>query len=182
MKKEENSKKTVAIFFAIFFLVIILLLYGIKKQTDSKSEVKYINNNVFALRDNNRFITITSAINTYVSSVKQKEKDNIMSILDKKYVEENDINKDNVLYKIDNYNMNYNVNIRSAYQIKSYNNIYIYYVKANLIEESLTSIMTMHIREIYYKVTINENDLTFAIAPLGEKEYLNKVGEVNEEN
>lgn len=175
MKNDKTSGKILFVILIIFIIIGGLVIYSVKKEQKANEQTKYINNNVIALKDKNRFMTITSAINNYFNAVKYENVDNIMLILDKIYVEENNINSNNVLHKIDNYNKNYVASIRAVYQVKSYNNIYIYYVKANLIEESVLSVEHTYIREIYYKVTINENTLAFAVAPISEKEYLNGV-------
>lgn len=180
MNQNEKIPKIIFVLFCLIIIAILFIVTRIEKKEHANQEKKYINNSIVALNDTNRFITINSAIEKYVSNVKYKKVDALMLILDKRYAEENKIDSYNVFDKIENYNSNYSVNIREVYRVKLYNNISIYYLKAKLIEEEFASITHRYIRDVYFKVTINENDLTFAVAPLEESKYLNKVGDGNE--
>ena len=65
--------------------------------------------------------------------------------------------------------------LEEAYQVSSYKNVYKYYVKVALKLETLyTSTLQGY---AYYIVTIDENDLTFAIEPISDIIYLSKIGE-----
>ena len=75
------------------------------------------------------------------------------------------------------YDANISSNLEEAYQISSYNNIYKYYVKVVLRLETLYDSTLQEY--VYYIVTINENELTFAMEPISEIIYSNKIGEVD---
>lgn len=181
MKKEKILNKSFYINLILIIIVIIVLIAN-NKLTNNHNDKDYINNNIIALTNDNRYLTISSIVDNYISYVKYQNVDNIMSILDKKYIEVNDINSNNIFEKIELYSTNYAASVREAYQVRSYNNIYIYYIKAKLIEEKFDSFTQRYIRDIYYKITINENDITFAISPLEKEEYINKVGELDEKS
>lgn len=177
MKNVKSSEKKILIVLAA--IAIIAFIIALNMNYDKEKEEEVIDSNVLALTDENRFITITSAIDSYISNVKYKNIENLMILLDKKYIEENKVNSNNVLYVLDTYNDNYIANVREVYQIKKYDNIYVYYVKAKLLEENFDSIMQNYIKDIYFRVTINENTLAFSIAPIDSEEYISKVGEQN---
>src|SRR5699024_973817 len=99
----------------------------------------------------------------------------ILKILDEDYIERNNITSSNIYNFVGNYDSNIKSNLEEAYQISSYNNIYKYYVKVALKLETLYESTLQEY--VYYIVTINENELTFAIEPISEVIYLNKIEE-----
>lgn len=181
MKNVGKTERKILIIlcFALIFILAMSVILNLMDKPEKEENVMDLD--VLALNDENRFLTITSAIESYVSNVKYEDVDNLMIILDKKYVAENSINSSNVLYLIDRYSENQIVDVREIYQIKKYNNIYIYYVKAKLVEENFDSFMQNYIKNIYFKVTINENTLAFSIAPIDTDEYVSKVGDYKNE-
>ncbi len=163
-----------AVLFAFFIFITIFVI--INKKTDDEEKPAL---SVYSVQDENRFLTISSAVNIYVTHVKDSNSDALLTILDKKYVKENEVNKANVLNVLAKYDGITNVNVRRAYQVNKYDNIYIYYVKAKLETGGVLSSKTQYVRDDYYEVTINENDLTFAIAPLAMEEYERVIGDVD---
>ncbi len=180
MKKDEALPKPIYILLCFIVIITIVIVVNIERKNNKGDNKNYIDNSVIVLDDSNRYLTITSAINKYNTSIKYEETEELLLMLDKIYVKENKIDSKNVLDKIDKFESNFIVNVREVYQVRTYNNIYIYYVKAKLLETSYNSLVDRYIRDIYYKVTINENSLAFAIAPLEEKDYVGKIGEKDE--
>lgn len=180
MKKDEALTKPIYILLCLIVIVTIVVIVNIEREKNKANNKNYIDNSIIMINDTNRFLTITSAINKYNTSIKYEETEELLVMLDKIYVKENKIDSSNVLDKIDSFKSNFIVNIREVYQVRTYNNIYIYYVKAKLLETNYNSLVDRYIRDVYYKVTINENSLAFAIAPLEEKDYVSKIGEKDE--
>jgi hypothetical protein len=181
MKKYEPGIRLLTAF--IILIASIAFVVTVEIVTNKKGNKKeYVNYNVFAVTDHNRFFSVTSAVDSFILNLKYKDSDNLMELLDKKYIEKNNITIDNILEKLDIFEETYAVSVRTLYHIKSYNNIYVYYAKAKLYEMNYTTVEHRPIREVFMKITINENDVTFAIAPIDEKEYLDKVGDMNERN
>lgn len=180
MKKDEALTKPIYILLCLVVIVTIVIVVNIERKNNKVDNKNYIDNSVIMLDDSNRYLTITSALNKYNTSIKYEEKEELLLMLDKIYVKENKIDSENVLDKIDTFESNFIINVREVYQVRTYNNIYIYYVKAKLLETNYNSLVDRYIRDVYYKVTINENTIAFAIAPLEEKDYISKIGEKNE--
>jgi len=174
MKKFKKSE--VMIIAILCFVMIVAPFLSLIFQKENLGKKNSINLAVEAIKNENRYLTIESIVNTFVSNVKYGNIDAIMSTLDKKYVEKEDINSKNVLDILETYGELYQSDVREIFQIKKYDNIYIYYVKAKLVEEEFDSYNQTHIKTVYYQVTINENELTYAIAPLDGEEYIDKVG------
>ena len=156
----------------VVIIILLIAVFGISfiyaKTTEGKADEETIDTTVTALSDVNRFFTIDSAISKYFSYVTSKNSESILKILDEDYIERNNITSSNIYNFVGNYDANIKISLEEAYQISSYNNIYKYYVKVGLKLETLYD---------YYIVTINENELTFAVEPISETLYLNKIEE-----
>jgi len=177
MKKLETSEKIILFTLSIIGVIAIALAFLLNKTAISYNFEE--NLEIVPLKNENRYLTISSSIDKYISSIKYKDIDSIMNILDKKYIEEHKIKSTNVLDLMEKYKETYAVNTREIYQIKRYNNIYVYYARAKLIEEEYDSMYIKYIKDVFYRVTINENDISFAVAPIDKDEYFRKVGEAN---
>ena len=175
----KKMKKSEIIIIIILLLVIIIAPFFPLFKKEELNEKNSIDISVMILKNENRFITIDSIVNTFVSNVKYRNIEALMSILYKMYIEEEKINNSNVLDVLETYDELYISDVREVYQIKEFNNIYVYYVKAKLVEEEFDSFYQTFIKTVYYRVTINENTLTFAIAPIDGDEYMDKVGDQN---
>ena len=173
MKKVEKIELSIVVIFIIIFVGSFIYM----KFTENKTEDQQIDTTVIALVDVNRFFTIDSAISKYFSYVTSKNSESILKILDEDYVSRNNITNDNIYNFVGNYDTNISSSLEEAYQISSYNNIYKYYVKVVLRLETLYDSTLQEY--VYYIVTINENELTFAMEPISEIIYSNKIGEVD---
>ncbi len=173
MKKVEKIELSIVVIFIIIFVGSFIYM----KFTENKTEDQQIDTNVTALADVNRFFTIDSAISKYFSYITSKDDASILTILDSDYIKRNNITASNVYDFVGEYDANISSNLEEAYQISSYNNIYKYYVKVVLRLETLYDSTLQEY--VYYIVTINENELTFAMEPISEIIYSNKIGEVD---
>lgn len=176
MKKIEKIELLIAVILIVIFGGI--LIYS--KIAVKKSESLQIDKTVKSLQNENRFFSIDSSISKYVTAVSNKDTNSIMKLLSKSYINKNNITENNVFNIIESYSEYTKSNTREVYQIKSYNNIYYYYSKVKLEEETFDS--TTYLKTVYFKVMIDENKLVFNIEPISETIYLNKIkGATDEE-
>ena len=169
-------KKTAKI--EIVICIILILVFGgttiysniVKKEAEENK----IDTTVFALNDINRYLTIDSSVSKYISYVSSKNNDYTYQVLDKNYLEDNNITTANIFNKIEFYDPNYRGSAKEIYQISSYQNIYKYYVKEQISNETLDTIE--FVRYDYFCITLDESNLTFSIMPITENEYNTKIG------
>ncbi len=169
-------KKTAKI--EIVICIILVLVFGgttiysniVKKE----AEENRIDNTVTALNDINRYLTIDSSVSKYISYVSSKNNDYTYQVLDKNYLEDNNITTANIFNKIASYDPNYRGNAKEIYQISAYQDIYKYYVKEQISNETLDTVE--FVRYDYFCITLDESNLTFAIMPITENEYNTKIG------
>lgn len=170
-----NKTEKIELSVVIILVVVLVFSFIYVKFTENKVEEETIDTKVVALADVNRFFTIDSAISKYFSYITLKDNESLLKILDEDYIERNNITSSNIYNFVGNYDANIKISLEEAYQISSYNNIYKYYVKVGLKLETLYDSTLQGY--VYYIVTINENELTFAVEPISETLYLNKIEE-----
>lgn len=169
-------KKTAKI--EIVICIILVLVFGgttiYSNIAKKEAEENKIDTTVFALNDINRYLTIDSSVSKYISYVSSKNNDYTYQVLDKNYLEDNNITTANIFNKIEFYDPNYRGSAKEIYQISSYQNIYKYYVKEQISNETLDTIE--FVRYDYFCITLDESNLTFSIMPITENEYNTKIG------
>ena len=169
MNKITKIEIVIIIFLIIFFGFSFFYLKSFQKE----SKKEKLDTTISAVADVNRFFTIDSVVFKYFSYVTIGDSDSILKMLDKNYISKNNINSSNISSFVGTYNENIKGSLSEAYQFTSYNNIYKYYVKVVLSEETLYE---SNIQEYNYLiVTIDENTLTFAIEPISELVYNEKI-------
>ena len=164
----------------IVIIVLLVLVFGgtliYSKIVNNKVEEERIDETVSIVTDRNRFYTIDSVISKYIISLSFKNSSNVIKMLDNDYIELNNLTENNVLNILESIPENVNSSTREVYQVREYNNIYKYYTKARLMVEDYYS--STFLKNTYFEITINENNLTFAVTPINEMTYLNKIKEV----
>lgn len=168
-----NKTSKIELGIVILLVVIFCGSFIYMKSTEVMKDNESINTDVVALADVNRFFTIDSAISKYFSYITLKDGESLLSILDEDYISRNNITTANIYQFVGNYNSNIKTSLEEAYRVSSYENIYKYYTKVALKEETLYDSTLQGYN--YYIVTINENELTYAIEPISEIIYNNKV-------
>lgn len=171
MNKTERIELIIAVTLIIIFGATLIYARSINREV----EEEIIDNTVSPVKDVNRYFTIDSAISKYVSYVASEDTSSIIKTLNNEYINNNKITEDNLFDYIKTYGPNYRSNTREIYQISSYNNIYKYYAKVRISDELMDS--NTIIGFDYFEITIDEESLTFAIEPISEIVYQNKIEE-----
>ncbi len=164
----------------IIIAILLVLVFGgtliYSNIVNNKVEEKRIDETVSIVTDRNRFYTIDSVISKYIMALSSKDASNVIKMLDNDYINLNNLTEDNVLNVIETIPENVSSSTREMYQVGEYDNIYKYYTKVRLtVEDYYTSTF---LKNIYLEITVNENNLTFAVTPINEITYLNKIKEV----
>lgn len=164
----------------VIIIIILIAVFGttliIARSIDNNVEEEVIDNTVSPLKEVNRYFTIDSAISKYTSYVANSDTSSIIKTLSSDYIDANGITLDNVFDYITSYGSNYTSSTREIYQISSHNNVYKYYAKVRISSEDMDTSNVVGYE--YFEVTIDEENLTFAIEPISEVIYQDKIGEV----
>lgn len=165
--------------FEVIIIIILIAVFGgtliYARGVDKEVREEAIDSTVTPLKEVNRYFSIDSAISKYVSYVVSKDMSSIMKVLNKDFVTDNQITEENIFDYITEYGSNYRSNTREIYQVSSYNNIYKYYAKVRISEENLYNSNIVGYN--YFEVTIDEDNLTFALEPISEIMYQEKIEE-----
>ena len=157
----EFNKRNVSLL-GIFILIIIagLMLHSYRNPAVTQKESEKIT----LVKDYSRFFTISNAGNKYINYLQNKDKDNLILLLNDTYISVNEITKDNILDKLTLLNSgNYTFEARKMYQEILNQNITRYYVKGNL------NIVLMdeyeRPKDYYLIIEMDLKNLTFSVTP-----------------
>lgn len=158
MEKQANNKLLMIIFIAL--VVILIAVYYLKDRNDEKSyytEPEIVTNN-------SNFYTVSSCVSKYVSYLYNKDIDNLLVLLNQKYIEKNNIDSSNIfeyLIPLDSYQT---FKAKKMYVSRVDEHIYKYYVYGILEEEYIDS-YGKYVGDLYVVVYLNEEGMTFSVEP-----------------
>ena len=115
------------------------------------------------------FYTVEDCINFYIDSVEAEEKDKIFELLDEKYINENNINQENVLKYVEKPKNSF---IALDMYESELNNVCSYIVEG--VEND-----GIYNTKMYFRVGLDTNNFSFNIMPLSAKKY-NNIDEIEE--
>ena len=115
------------------------------------------------------FYTVEDCINFYIDSVKAEEKDKIFELLDLEYINENNINQENVLKYAEK--SKYSFIALDMYESELHN-------VCNYIVKGVADDGTYNTK-MYFRVGLDTNNFSFNIMPLSAKKY-NSIDEIEE--
>lgn len=166
MKKKDNYILLIIITCILVSVLGLLYLNKTESNNYDKEETKY-----YLLNDYSRFFTINSCINKYVTSLQNNKYDNVLKLLDKNYVEENNISSDNVSNYVDNLDGNYNYITKRVFYTELSEKVINYYVKGYLVSDELDNISNDKIDK-YYIVKFDLTNNLFSITPIDGNKYM----------
>lgn len=159
MNNEEKNQKIFAV-----ILVIILVMFGIynlffKKSKEEKIDTKTIT----VVKDNDRFYTVASCVNKYLSYLSSNDVDNLYLLLNDGYKKENNITKENINDFIKTTMEFITFNPRKMFEQRLSKDVYKYYVKGYIRKDTFNDIGSKE--EYYIIVIMDQSNLTFSIMP-----------------
>ena len=167
-----KDKKVSSIIILITFILIILgIIVFININQNNNDDIKLVD-------DYTTFFTIDGCINRYIGYISDGENNKLLNVLNKKYIEENNINQNNIIEIIDDLNIrNNNIIFKSLKMYEKNNSGKIeYYVFGKVYSEDIDGIN--YLKDYYVTVTVNKNKETFDITPYDGKVF--KGGNLNE--
>ena len=132
-------------------------------ESNNSYEKEKLNNSVY-------FFSIEKCINNYLNAIKLNDSAEIIDLLDEKFINENNLTKENVLSKIEK---SYTFLAIDIYETKE-DSLYSYIVKGVEDDE-------IYDKEKYYIFNLDLSNFTYKIKPLYNKNY-NNVNDIKEDN
>lgn len=159
MNNEEKNQKILAV-----ILIIILLMLGIYTFFFKKSKEEPIDTETISVvKDNDRFYTVSSCVNKYLSYLSSNDIDNLYLLLDEGYKKENNITKENINNFIKPTMEFVTFSPRKMFEQRLSKDVYKYYVKGYIRKDTFSQIGK---KEDYYIIVImDQSNLTFSIMP-----------------
>lgn len=172
-------KYIIILLIIITIITIILLMMLTSKNKEeiyiaTKPEEPAIlekRENIYFIENENLYFSIQDIMQKYVDSIANKEYDITYDMLNTNYIEENNINMDNITNKLNNYDMPKFITIHMCTKEADIgNNIYIEAIVQDYDignDDTVTSTQN----EEYFLVIVDDENETFAIDPIDEDEY-----------
>lgn len=160
------TKKNIIII--IVFIIIMfsgLLLFNYRNLLNKKIN----NDKIFLVKEYGRFFSISNAADKYISYLNKRDKNNLILLLNKNYLEINNITNQNILNKLTllEENNEFNFEARKMYYENIDKNMiryYIYgYLNKNVMEEYSKP------KDYYLIIDLDENNKTFEVTPYDGK-------------
>lgn len=151
--KDDIKTLVVVVLVCVISIGLIILL-----NTKSNSE------KLEAVNEYNNFFSVNNYINNYINNISKNNSELVYNLLDQKYLEKNNITKDNIFDNINNYPSNSSINISNMEYVKIKNN-YLYYIEGKIYQNTFDS---QNIIDDNFKiiVMIDFNNQTYSIYPL----------------
>lgn len=163
-----NKKKTILFIIFLTLVFISLLIYN-SRNTNKNKDIITNNNNVVILRDYNRFFTVNSCVYKYINYIQNKDTDSLLKVLNKEYISNNAIDSNNIFSFIETLNGIYSFKAREIYYEELSDKYIKYYVRGELIKETLNGFGETSNR--YYTLVFDIENQIFDITPFDEIGY-----------
>lgn len=162
MKKYKDYIIIITILFLIFISITVL-------SNLNKSDKKIINEITYQIETNySNFFTVNSCITKYVEYLSKKDTDSLLEVIDKNYINSNNINKTNLYNYVDDISGIYSFTSKKMYKSDN-EKIIKYYVFGYLKEENIDGIVG--VEDKYFILNLDEDNLTFSIIPSNKSEF-----------
>lgn len=168
MKKDDIKTLTVIVIICVICIVIGVIL-SIKTNFEKLSPVN----------EYSSFYSQVKYINNYINTITNRDSIGIYNLLDKKYIEENNITQDNVLEHVTNYTGMCFAKISSMKSVKIRGN-YIYLAQGKIYKSGFENETVVD--DNFSIIVINDYDnLSFSIYPINnnDKEVINNIKKIN---
>lgn len=156
--------------YIVIIIILSLIFISILVLSKLNDDVVEIDDEItYKLEsDYSSFFTVNSCIIKYVQYLSKKDTDSLLQVIDKEYLNNNGINRDNIYNYIDNLDGTYSFSSKKMYKSNT-ENIIKYYVYGYLKKETIDGVLD--IKDTYFVVKLDEDNLTFSIMPSNNTQF-----------
>ena len=168
--RKDDIRTFVVIVVVCAICIVIALILNIKSNVDELSSVN----------EYNVFFSNVNYINSYINYVASENSIAIYNVLDKKYIEKNNITYDNILDYIDDYSIGSSLKATGMEYVKVGNN-FVYYVKGMIYENTYEGVSLLD-DDFSIVVVTDFKNLSFSLYPVDNnnyKEVINGIKKIN---
>lgn len=167
MKNKDDIRTFVVVLVVCMICLIIGFVMNIKTNIDMLQP----------LDEYNVFFANVSFIDNYINAISNNDSNVVFSLLDTKYISDNNITRSNVSEKIENYSGEVAIHVDSM-EFLQFDNNFIYYVKGKIYESG-----KQLIDDNFSIIVITDYDnLTYSLYPVDDNNYkkvINGIRKVN---
>ena len=174
----KNLKKVIIILLILVAIISIVIL--ILKKQEGESDMKEVNssqdyiNEMDRVSSNITFFSVEKMLNNYIMKAKIENSDAVYSLLDSKYIKQNNITKENVLEKTpENVKTANNIRIRQMYSQTNLENE-VYYIDCMLEADGQGD-------ESYFIVYNDRQNETYSVEQITMETFEREIKYTNEE-
>lgn len=163
----QEERKTLIAWAIIGVLIFIIAIIFKVEFIDKNNSNVTLDKKFVVVKDYDRYYTVMGAVTKYYEYMNSKDYDSILKIFSEDYKKEEKIKKDNVKKFISKSDVN--LSFKSYIMCKKTidEGITEYMVEGDEMEQNTGK----KVRTKYYKIILNEKDMTFAIEPISKKLY-----------
>ena len=159
-----NNKKTISIILVVLLISLVFILAIVERINYQKSlsgKIKYD-----LVKDASEFFTVDDCANRYITYLSSGDTKNLLAIMNEDYVNENGLNSNNIINRLDTANFNsHEVSFRTKKMLVRYlsNAISEYYLYGEIYVDSIDDYYKM--MNYYLVITVDSDTLEFNVKP-----------------
>lgn len=163
----EVERKTLIAWAIIGVLILIIAIIFKIEFVDKYDSNFKADKHFIVVKDYDRYYTVAGTMTKFYEYINQKEYKSLLNIIDEDYVRKNKLTEKNIdnTFASSNKDITFKTYIMCKKNIKS--GVTEYMVEGDEVEQ----ITGDRIGKKYYKITLNEKEMTFAIEPISKKLY-----------
>ena len=173
MNKRDDIKTFIVVISVCIICLVIGLLLSFKRNSD---KLVFVN-------EYDDFFANVDYVNRYINYIINKDSVAVYNLLDKRYIEDNNITYDNVLYNTIDYSFGASLNATSMKYVEIKNN-FIYYIKGNVYLNTFSGKKILD-DNFSILVIIDNDSLSYSLYPVDDSNFediINSIWRVNIKN
>lgn len=161
-KSKNNGYRWIGLGFCLMLILILYTVLQIGKGKEERPIPKEEYERV-VVTNASEFFTISNCLNKYIGYIQSKDEENIYTLLDQAYINENNIVQDNVLEFVPEILEGYTQSSKKMYRQRINDHVVSYYVYFQIEENLLDGIGQK--KNLYAIVYLIEDKAVFSIRP-----------------
>lgn len=173
MNKRDDIKTFIVVISVCIICLVIGLLLSFKRNSD---KLVFVN-------EYDDFFANVDYVNRYINYIINKDSVAVYNLLDKRYIEDNNITYDNVLYNTIDYSFGASLNATSMKYVEIKDN-FIYYIKGNIYLNTFSGKKILD-DNFSILVIIDNDSLSYSLYPVDDSNFediINSIWKVNIKN
>lgn len=170
----KKLKKCIIILsISIMAVIVLFILMQLKQEKQLENKIEDKNIEIPAISktiDDNQFYRVNQCIKTYLEEIELENAEISLSLLDETYIKENQIDSNNIENYVSQYKEKESYRTKEMYE-QTEENYATYWVKARIDQ-----------KDTFFQVAIDENNQTFSIMPITQKQYQKAINQKESEN